>query len=267
MVGSLICLIVRLTLQAEVKKLGSSPSAEDKLKLIDKRKRLQTRIDAFISRGDTILEADEDDLVDEVAHLRIDNWSEDDSPTSSDDDDDNDGDPESGTVLPEMQTLPLPSARTMTGNPSPLLRTLMQQELQLQIGHANDALHKLRLAIGHKSFFYRKNVRPARNYDARTRAYANVRSYDITIQHHANVYKACKKSMVALGATDDTLEQYQDLEPGDLRADTTVINPNERGHRNDRMAWIWGAYNPETQDSPEWLRECKSIYCTNITPC
>ncbi len=71
--------------------------------------------------------------------------------------------------------------------------------------------------------------------------------------------------MVALGADNTTLQQYQDPEPGDLRADMTVINPNEWGHCNDRMAWIWGSYNPETQDSPEWLRECKFIYCIDIT--
>lgn len=146
-----------------------------------------------------------------------------------------------------------------TGDPSPLLRTLMGHELELQIGHANDALHKLRLAIGHKSFFYRKNVRPARNYDTRTRAYSQVRSFDISISQHANVYTACKRSMVALGANPQTLQRYQDLKPEHLRADTTVINPNERGHRNDRMAWIWGSHDPQTQDSPEWMRECKSI--------
>lgn len=244
-----------MTLQAEVKRLGASPSAEDKLKLIDKRKRLQTSIDAFISRGDTILEADEDDFADEVAHSQISNWSEDDVPMSTDDEDD--ANPESGAVLPEMQTLPLPSAMAMTGDPSPLLRALMAHELQLQKGHANDALHKLRLVIGQKSFFYRKTVRTARNYDTRTRAYSSVRSYDVAISHHANVYTACKRSMVALGATDDVLRQYRDLEPGHLRADTTVINPNERGHRNDRMAWIWGSHDPQTQASPGWLRECK----------
>lgn len=63
--------------------------------------------------------------------------------------------------------------------------------------------------------------------------------------------------MVALGADNEILQRYKDLEPGDLRADTTVINLNALGHRNDRMAWIWGMHDPEIQGAPEWMRECK----------
>lgn len=230
-------------------------SVEDKLKLIDKRKRLQARIDTFVSRGETILEGDEDELANEGAHPNIRNWY--DEEVDEDSDDEDAGDPESSAVPPEMQTLPLPSARVITPESSPLLRTLAEHELQLQMGHANDALHKLRIAIGHKSFFFRKNVRTARNYDARTRAYSSVRSLDIAVSHHADVYQACRQSMVALGANRGTLNKYKELEREHLRADTAVINPNERGHRNDRMAWIWAMHDPATQESPDWLRECR----------
>ncbi len=109
----------RLSLQAEVKWLGGNISVEDKLKLIDKRKRLQNHINSFISCGETLQEADEEDFTDEIIHPQINNWDDEDVETSSDDEDERD--PESSAVVPVMQALPLSSARTITADCSPLL--------------------------------------------------------------------------------------------------------------------------------------------------
>lgn len=153
--------------------------------------------------------------------------------------------------------LPLPSSLTITSESPSSFQLLAKKQLQLEIGHANDTLHKLRLAIGHKSFVYRKRVRAATNYAKRNRAYAQVRTLDQTVSHWADVYKACREAMVALGAEDKTLDIYRVLEKSDLVTDTTVMDPNARGQKTKKMSWIWKLQGPKNQKTPDWMKECE----------
>ena len=45
----------RLSLEREVRRLGSDPTVEDQLKVVKKRQRLQARIDTFTKLGQSIL--------------------------------------------------------------------------------------------------------------------------------------------------------------------------------------------------------------------
>lgn len=63
--------------------------------------------------------------------------------------------------------------------------------------------------------------------------------------------------MIALGADEDTLATYKELTKQDLKTDTTVVNPNERGARDTRMSWIW-RLNDSDGDAPVWMDECES---------
>ena len=47
---------------------------------------------------------------------------------------------------------------------------LAKAELRLWEGQLNDSLHHIRIALGHKSYLFRNNMRPARTQRLKTRA-------------------------------------------------------------------------------------------------
>jgi len=47
---------------------------------------------------------------------------------------------------------------------------LLKMELHLREGQLNDSLHHIRVALGHKSYLFRNDIRPARTQKLKTRA-------------------------------------------------------------------------------------------------
>lgn len=165
-------------------------------------------------------------------------------------------DPESQAIYPERQALPLPSLYSVTEDSPPTLKVLRMQQLELEKGQANDALHRVRLAIGHKGFLYRKRVRlTTNNYTQRTRSYTEVAAYNLAMLHHADVYNHCRATMVELGADEATLAKYKVIVREDLFTDTSAMDLNERGMRNKPVSWIWTIANPNNEDTPGWMKE------------
>ena len=249
----------RLSLQSEVRRLGKNISVEDQLKLYDKRHRLQTRIDTFILEGKAYLPSSDEE--EEGGNFQLSSmvWEDDEEADEEDEEPHPVVDPDSNATYPERQVLPLPSSYSISENSPALLWNLAEQEFELEKGQANDTLHKLRLAIAHKSFLYRHKVRKASSYAQRNRAYDDVRTYSTLISYHADVYSACWRTLVALRANEETLEKYKILKKEDLKVDTAVVNPNERGQRNYQMSWIWGVSELDSTESPQWLDEGKQI--------
>ena len=118
-------------------------------------------------------------------------------------------------------------------------KELAKAELHLQEGQLNDSLHHIRIALGHKSYLFRNDVRPARMQRLKTHAWAEVHAVKSTVQHYAQVYNHAWKSMLDLDAEASLLDWYKSLERQDLRIDTTVIAPNVRGQRNKSLLWFW----------------------------
>ncbi|KDQ56920.1 hypothetical protein JAAARDRAFT_194867 [Jaapia argillacea MUCL 33604] len=63
-------------------------------------------------------------------------------------------DPEESSPV-EQAVLPLPSSMGLDECKRRKIGKLAELELQLRIGQANDALHEIRIALGHKSFLFR----------------------------------------------------------------------------------------------------------------
>ena len=119
------------------------------------------------------------------------------------------------------------------------LQHLVDQELKLRQGQANDALHEIRLALADKSAIFRQDVRHARNYNMATRAWKKVANMEMVINRYARVYQRCRQQMVALDAHDGILDCYKPLDKDHLKISTVVADPNARGHRHENMAWFW----------------------------
>jgi hypothetical protein len=136
---------------------------------------------------------------------------------------------------------------------------LVKAELRLREGQLNDSLHHIRIALGHKSYLFRNNVRPARTQRLKTRAWGEVHAVESTVQHHARVYNRARQSVVDLGAEASLLDRYKVLERQDLRIDTTVIAPNVRGQRNKSLPWFWSMDVCRDADVGAWMNDCKYI--------
>ncbi|KAF8421564.1 hypothetical protein L210DRAFT_3424175 [Boletus edulis BED1] len=82
---------------------------------------------------------------------------------------------------------------------------LIELELKLRIGQANNALHEIRLALANKDRLFRTQVRHADNYVKKTRAWSKVNSFDTALQLKVAVYRACRIALQNLGADNETL--------------------------------------------------------------
>lgn len=265
----------RVLLRLEFSKRKTQLSIEDRLKLHEKRRRLQSRIDSFIAEGESILP---EETQPRGNRRRVGMFGRGDDDDGSDSeveeaDESDDGsvnsfaDPDANAAYPERQQLPLPSSMHVSADSSTPLQNLAEQQLELEKGQANDALHKLRIAIGHTSFIYRHRIQKARGYDARTRAHDEVRAANKTIDQYAETYRACREAMQALGADDETLGKYQELKDEHLKADTVTMNPNEPGQRNYKLAWIWGLAAPDGSETPAYNMECEHFILSHPNLC
>jgi len=139
------------------------------------------------------------------------------------------------------------------------LLTMVDQELRLREGQANDALHELRVSLAHKAVIFRTDVRHARTYNMTTRAWGKVGSADVKVQQHVAIYCQCRKQMIALNASSNTLNRYKMLRKEDLKISATIADPNARGHRDDTLAWFWTMDVPRDTEVNDWMSECKMI--------
>jgi hypothetical protein len=167
--------------------------------------------------------------------------------------------PPDGRIDAEHIPLHLPSHLGRSWCNTNAAEDLAKAELRLREGQLNDALHHIRIALGHKSYLFRNNVRPARTQRLKTRAWTEVHAVESTVQHHARVYNRARKSMIDLGADASLLDRYKVLERRDLKTNTTVIAPNVRGQRNKSLPWFWSMDVRRDADVGAWMNDCKYI--------
>jgi len=133
-----------------------------------------------------------------------------------------------------------------------------ETELVLRMGEANDALQGIRTEIGYKSYVYRAQIRPYKGKNGRTRGWDNIKRSEGELRFYRKVYQNALAAMKRLGASADVLAQYKEITKEDLRAVTSVSEPNARGQSKEKMAWFWSLDVAGDSDNSEYLEECKS---------
>ncbi|KAI5986651.1 hypothetical protein EDD15DRAFT_2373117 [Pisolithus albus] len=136
---------------------------------------------------------------------------------------------------PTSPYLLLPSKFGSTYCKANKLHRLVQMELELHMGQANDALHGLRLALADKAVIFRGVVRPATNYSMRTRAWQMIHSIDTSVKQCAAIYRQCRLAMIALGADSDILDRYQELQKSHLSATTAAFTQGAHDHCDSHL--------------------------------
>ncbi|KAI6154969.1 hypothetical protein BKA82DRAFT_4010664 [Pisolithus tinctorius] len=166
----------------------------------------------------------------------------------------------------EVSDVPLPSYIRVQYFHDMGLGSLVEQEIHLRQGQANDALHELRLALVDKAMIFRTDVRKGGNYTMTTWAWGWISNAEAMVQRHAAIYRQCRKQLIALGAGEDILGKYQELNRADLTVSATIADPNARGHRDDTLAWFWTVDLPQDSAMNDRMLEFYRVnwLCTKV---
>lgn len=248
----------RILLRAHVKNIGASPTNSQKIDISKWCARLLTQVLAFQTQAEEFLG---------VLNLNRDETEEIDQDWSGSETDNKSAEELSNLAQEntkylsvgqvENVTLFLPSTFGEEECTAAGITGITRKEKKLRVGQANDALHQLRLAIGHKSFLFRKRLRNAGSKTRKTKAWDDINAIGNTVSHHRRVYESARRALVALGASDETISKFQIIGPRDVRSSTIIVNPNPRGQRNTGLPWFWGTpgNQPAEENSP-LMKEC-----------
>lgn len=238
----------QLTLQMDLRRLGRHPTESQRLDIARRRERLQGDIDRWLAQGLRFLGdgiGDGDMLVMENELLTL---EEDEIDETAD---------EFRLFEPEKMVLPMPSTLGSVKCSELGGADLIQHELALREGQANDALHNIRVNLADKAVIFRTTVRTAKSQSMSTRAWAQVHSVDRAVCINASVYTKCRTQLANLGADDELLERYRPLLKEHLKVSTAVADPNARGQRNSTLAWFWSMDVVGDSQNSDWLNECE----------
>lgn len=167
----------------------------------------------------------------------------------------------SKSLKPEAGVLILPSSFSTESLEDMDLGALVEKEIALRLGQANDSLHALRMALGHKSVLFRTEIRHnAGSQRQKGRAWGKVSAAETTIRHHARVYSRCREALQRLNADKDILSRYKVLKKEDLKVSTAIVDPNARGTRNESLRWFWNLGGERDMEDNDFMKQCKSRF-------
>lgn len=137
------------------------------------------------------------------------------------------------------------------------------QELELREGQAEEKLSELRMLLAWKSVSFRRGVREAEAYRARTRAWKDIQAIAQSARACARAYEQARQAIFRLSdsASDRGKAlrlRFRKLTKEDFRISTEFIDPSMRGNRNVAQSWIWSMNVAQDIQDDQWLQECGS---------
>ncbi|KIK74155.1 hypothetical protein PAXRUDRAFT_20157 [Paxillus rubicundulus Ve08.2h10] len=174
---------LQLRISGLVKQGGANPTVTERLDIDRQKTRLDNMIDDFSRKANQYLA--EDILVGQ-GHADSD-WHD--------------------VELGDEEILPLPSNIGANQCRDHGVGHLVDDELCLQQGQANDALHNIRIDLGHWSFLYHTTVRQAKHsQQKKLRAWDAVHQVNTALNVHTVIYHQCRKVMITLSGTPVLLQ-------------------------------------------------------------
>ncbi|KAI0309275.1 hypothetical protein OF83DRAFT_1089183 [Amylostereum chailletii] len=166
------------------------------------------------------------------------------------------------TQIPaECLPIMLPPSMSKTWQGSETNCPVIEEETQLRIGVANDALGEIRNSVGILSFQYQTGVRPASTQRQVTRAYSAITGTLDTLWQHVQVYMDSRKALGRLHADLTVFDHFKPLTKQDLKASTTIIDLSNPHTVYAQLVWFWTMDRPSESDSsnPMWKDECEKL--------
>lgn len=239
-------------MKAQIRQFGADLSTADLNTLSQSRQDLQVKIDSFNTEAETYLRLCQ---ADELNYLNVDYDSQHGNEDSIFDDDEDMIDEETGIIGPESASLCLPSSLGIEECERIGWGELAKYEIELRNGEANDALEKIRLALGHKALLFYKKKREEKSQKQSTRSWKAVRSTDIQITKHVTNYRRARQAIIQLGGDVGSLKE---ISKQDLNINKDVTESNRHSQRSDTLSWIWRTSQRMADTSNgDWMQECE----------
>lgn len=264
----------RLKLVAEARRLKNAMLDDGHMAFLKQRQALDIRIAKHQEKAEIYLPPCAIDDIDHTGHDVDDGWMDNEWKDIADD----------GMEIPDAPfsfSCPLAGMSTETVQevekkpiflPSTIghercakvgLQRLVEKEIALREGQANDSLQAIRLAIGEKSFRFRKQLRVATSKKKKTRSWDGIHIVGKRLQHYRLVYRQARHALLCLGVSRETMDsQFRELKDDDLQTSTAVIEPNARGQRKRELSWIWQIQGINISNQTTLVNECWFLHCT-----
>ncbi|TFK59006.1 hypothetical protein BDN72DRAFT_781336, partial [Pluteus cervinus] len=230
------CLVLeeaQLQLRQHMKALPEKPTRKQTIEIFRRRNTLDKKIQAVHSKLMPVFTAAKADDVDKDV-----DWED---------------EPD---VEPEHQQLLLPSSIGIDRCTSSKMKGLVDVEIKLRCGQANDALEHLRLELGRKAFLHVKK-RTTAVKKIRLRGWAAIHTAEDKIAEYTAVYRRVRNKLVDLGASAALLLRYQELTDDHLTTSTTLLDTQTSHQRHKTLPWIWGSETGTSGGGDAWGAEFK----------
>ncbi|KAJ7018777.1 hypothetical protein C8F04DRAFT_976706 [Mycena alexandri] len=159
----------------------------------------------------------------------------------------------------QTMRLSLPSNLEQARLTHELRMTLQSQETIMREGQINDALRKLRLALGAKAWRLRNDVRDARGGKGKTRAWDGVKSKDTEVRRHVQIYTQAVAALRRMGAGAG----WKPITKKDLMMSGDITEANRTGQRSSTLPWFWRLEDGGALGEMEASSEMTEFYRVN----
>lgn len=268
--------------------MGRRPTAAQQNAIEERRRKILARIAIFTKRAARFATDDHPENEAGEEGLNEDDWEDltqgdEDEGTDDGTDEGSDGGRSDATTDSDVEymlradraskkaewlSIPLPSSGPDRQQGRSFNAELLDLELKLRQGQANEALHKLRLSLAAKALLLRKKVRNAKSQRTSTRAWDQVHDADSKARGQVTVYGLAYKAMHALlDQMDDghatrkkrqsISERYQKIEPEHLKMPGDITEESRIGQKNDKLAWFWRFDIGKDLSDDGWMQECE----------
>ena len=250
---------LRVFLATVLRRLGRNATVKERLDIVERQQRLQSRIDNFHIGAAQLWPVDDEDL-----------WLEgrigeplDILPTDSEEEEEEEEEESlphhpMGREGPEKALLLLPSNIGLDKCIALGYQSFVQQEKALRVGQMNDSLHGLRLSISRKAVVFREGLRSSRSKNRKTRSWDEILQVDGSVRHHARMYCRARIAFKRLGADELEMARFQPLTRTQLSVTTARIDPALRGQRDSSLAWFWSMDVQADVQAAQGMTECES---------
>lgn len=171
------------------------------------------------------------------------------------DEDRDDEEPLENEARPDRAVLLMPSSVSPLGISQLNIHHLMEAELELRKGQANDCLEGLMLALCTQGLLLRTTIRNANGTKTKTRAFNEVTKVRREVEANVRSYRRARKAILALSTDPELPKQYKPINTEDLKT-ADVTDERRLGQSTDNLAWFW-RLGAEKAGKHEWTEECE----------
>jgi hypothetical protein len=166
--------------------------------------------------------------------------------------------------FPEDPTLSMPSCIGSSFLKEANLGNLVQEEVQLRIGQANDSLEKLKTHLGHKAILYRMNFRSSTSVRTDTRSKQDIRRATLKVNRDVRSYHRARESLSHLKAPQEILQKYQPIKREELKVSKEITEENRFGQGSNILPWFWRIGGNQPGPAGKWNDECECLSAFDV---